>query len=169
MSHIKYDGKFYVCFALVTPTTERFETEISGMTLEEAKECLTLLEKEYPFTWTIEGKMVKWERTKPYSYATTTLFGNLVKGVNEHSWFCKNHLKDKSNDPFFIKNFRAWKNSMRISYNWNHYPFPHNCDKGFPLTVKTVKEAMDLLEKENPPKGKIWSTLFTPIYKAKYA
>lgn len=169
MSHIKYDGKFYVCFALVTPTTERFETEISGMTLEEAKEWLTLLEKEYPFTWTIEGKMVKWERTKPYSYATTTLFGNLVKGVNEHSWFCKNHLKDKSKDPFFIKNFRAWENSIRPSYNWNHYPFPCKCDEGFPLTVKTVKEAMDLLEKENPPKGKIWSTLFTPIYKEKYA
>lgn len=160
MAYIKFDGKLQICFANMRPEHVKMETQINGMTIAEATEWLTQLAKELPFKWEIYDGWVRWERPEPYDkYGFGIFHGNLVKGVNEFSWFAKKHIKDKSKKPFLVKNWEAFKSTPKaLGYNANHYPFPYESD-GYPLKVETFKEAMDLLIKKDPKPGYIWRTL----------
>lgn len=163
MAYIKFGGKLQICFASMLPTHTQFETQIAGLSKEQAEEWLTQLEKEIPFKWKIVDGWVKWERPEPYTYAFGILHGNMVKGVNEFAWITYNHLKDKSDKPFLVKNWEAFKKPPKIGggfYNGNHYPFPYEKGEDYPLKVKTLKEAADLLIKVNPAVGSVWKTLW---------
>lgn len=158
---IYYGKDWHICFSDVNSGYDVFKTQIIGLSLDEAKKWLELLNKEWEFEWKIKKEtipVVEWKRPKPHDkYGFTIFHGNFVKGVNEFYEIAKKHLKDKTKDPFLLKNWRATKESGAF-VNHNHYPFPYKAEE-YPLFSMDFKEVANFLIEKDPPKGGIWTSL----------
>jgi len=130
------------------------------MSRENTEKWLSLINDEIPFKW-------KWENDKVKIYPPLTdkpflyFFGNLCKGISEGAWYCEDHLKDESDEPFFVKNWRAFSKQEddvmhEVGYNPNHFWFNWK-DKEhlkYPRKSRTIKEAYD--KYLNLKSGLVW-------------
>lgn len=140
-----------------------------AMSKEDATKWLELLQKDIEFKWEF-SEFASEDTVRIYPPRSTRafliFFGNLTKGVSEAAWFCEQHLKDKSKKGFFVKSWEAFKamahKKMGINYNQGHIWFLYGDDmhEAFPRKSKTLKEAMEKLEKVEKENGySVWPTI----------
>jgi hypothetical protein len=129
-----------------------FELE-SVMSVEDATKWLKILQKEIEFKWEHKGGStfrIYWPR---HDWKFTVMFGNLCKGISEFAFFCERHLQDESDDPFFIKNLRAFQTCskqdlMEVQYNSNHGWWQNShCQTSPQLSATTLKELINRIPK----------------------
>lgn len=151
------------CFMYATYNPKKTYALPLVMSKENADKWLNLINEVITFKWEFEGDRVTIYPPKT-DFTFLIFFGNLTKGVSEFAFFCEKHLEDKSNNPFFVKNWKAFKSIshldlMEVSYSSNHGWFTYNDHKAteYPRKNKTLQKVSDNFTKWN--KTPVWTNI----------